>query len=125
MFRRTNYPPLLPPGAFGQPLSPLPYAVREQITHSLRTGRGAGTEVTRAFLAGINLNILAAAPPPDQDAVAAYLVNLSTRSLTSLAQSFTVALRQCGSPVELPMLSYTVRHGYLVFVLTIPLSDSL
>lgn len=43
-------------------------------------------------------NMLATAPPTDQNSVATYLQSLTTRDLTSLAQNFSQALRECGSP---------------------------
>lgn len=90
MSRHSQYPPLLPQNAVVQPLGPLPLAIRQDVTHRLRSGRA---EITRAFLSALNMNMLGAAPPGDRAVVETQLRTLSAQELTRLAQVLTLALR--------------------------------
>lgn len=94
-----NYPPLLPRTVLRSPLSPLPREVRVALTQRLQQRRHC--QITRGFLAALNLNLLYAAPMAEQQQVHAWLRGLSERGLTRLAQSFTAALRQCNGTVLL------------------------
>ncbi|KAF8463879.1 hypothetical protein BDZ91DRAFT_824673 [Kalaharituber pfeilii] len=93
----VNYPPLLSRSALqpGAPhLAPLPEAVRVSITERLRAPGAGPCEVTRAFLALCNYNLLSHASAEEQAQVHAQLTTSSRRQLTLLASNILLALRE-------------------------------
>ncbi|KAF8424388.1 hypothetical protein EV426DRAFT_665981 [Tirmania nivea] len=86
-----NYPPLLPRAVLQQPLRPFPHVLRQELTQQLQR---RPCEITRAFLATVNLNLLFGSPAEEQRLVHTRLRGLSPRALTQLAQACTAALRQ-------------------------------
>lgn len=88
-----NYPRLLPQAALLGPLSPYPIAMRNAITARLQAGRSV--EITRGFLAICNLNLLQYASMSDLTYIQRELASSSSRQITSLSQSISLALREC------------------------------
>ncbi|KAF8441130.1 hypothetical protein BGX38DRAFT_1204939, partial [Terfezia claveryi] len=87
-----SYPPLLPRAALVGPLRPYPISWRNEITDRLQAGRGI--LISRAFLALCNLNLLEYAPLEDRNHIWRSLQNSTDRQITTLSQSFTVAVRE-------------------------------
>ncbi|KAF8464683.1 hypothetical protein BDZ91DRAFT_764022 [Kalaharituber pfeilii] len=75
-------------------LAPLPEAVRVSITERLRAPGAGPCEVTRAFLALCNYNLLSHASAEERAQVHAQLTTSSRRQLTLLASNLLLALRK-------------------------------
>ena len=88
-----TYPRLLPRAALQHPPQPFPHMLLQELTQQLQRRRQC--EITRAFLATVNLNLLFGASEEEQELVHTRLRGLSPRALTQLAQACTAALRQC------------------------------
>ena len=90
--QHPNYPPLLLRPARLGPLLPYPIAWRQELTNRLQA---RGVEISRAFLALCNLNLVEYASIEDHNHILGALRESTNRQITALSQSLSLGLREC------------------------------